>query len=127
MPTISAVKLLPMMLPLLAVAQTTPTFEAASIKPDKQCPGPYGHSVRGHLALNCYSIQELAAFAWGLRSEQVVGQSLPERYNIEATLDAANAGQADVRHNAPGSSRRPLRIEASSRNPRYAGLQPDCR
>jgi len=89
MPTISAVKLLPLMLPLLAVAQTTPSFEVASIKPDKQCPGPYGRSVPGHLVMNCYSIQELAALAWGLRNEQVVGQSLPDRYNIEATVDAA--------------------------------------
>jgi len=86
---IAAVRLLLLVLPLLAVAQTAPTFEVASIKPDKQCPGPYGRSLPGHLAMNCYSIQQLVAFSWGLRNEQVVGQSLPDRYNIEATLDAA--------------------------------------
>jgi uncharacterized protein (TIGR03435 family) len=89
MRTIAALKLLPLILPRLAVAQTAPNFEVASIKPDKQCPGPYSRSLPGHLVMNCYSIQELTAFAWGLRNEQVIGQSLPDRYNIEATLDAA--------------------------------------
>jgi hypothetical protein len=30
-----------------------------------------------------YSIQELVAFAYGVRTEQVVGQSFSDRYNIE--------------------------------------------
>jgi uncharacterized protein (TIGR03435 family) len=78
-----------LMLPALGNAQTQPTFEAATIKPDKGCAGPYGRNLPGRLVMNCYSIQELAAFAWGVRKEQVVGQFFPDRYDIEATVDAA--------------------------------------
>ncbi len=72
-------------LPLLVTAQPQPSFEAASIKPNKECPGPYGRNLPGRLVMNCYSIQELAAFAWGVRKEQLVGQFPSERYDIEAT------------------------------------------
>jgi uncharacterized protein (TIGR03435 family) len=41
------------------------------------------------MVMNCYSIQELAAFAWGVRNEQVVGRFFPDRYDIEATTDSA--------------------------------------
>jgi uncharacterized protein (TIGR03435 family) len=76
-------------LPLLVTAQPQRGFEAASIKPNKGCPGPYGRNLPGRLVMNCYSIQELAAFAWGVRNEQVVGQFFPDRYDIEATVDSA--------------------------------------
>jgi Protein of unknown function (DUF3738) len=88
-PTISILTLVPLMAPTLGIAQPNPTFEAASIKPDKQCPGPYGRGLPGRIVMNCYSIQELAAFAWGVRKEQVVGQFFPDRYDIEATMDGA--------------------------------------
>ncbi len=82
-------------IPILALAsltlpaQTQPTFDAASIKPDKGCPGPYGRNPPGRMVMNCYSIQELVAFSWGLRNDQVVGQFFSDRYDIEATMDAA--------------------------------------
>jgi uncharacterized protein (TIGR03435 family) len=82
-------RLIPLLLaaPLFAQSQT---FEAASVKPDKDCPGHYSRNfLPGRLTMNCWSIQELVAFAWGFRNEQVVGQSLPGRYAIEATFDAA--------------------------------------
>ncbi len=41
------------------------------------------------MVMNCYSIQELVAFSWGVRKEQVVGQFFPDRYDIEATMDGA--------------------------------------
>jgi hypothetical protein len=76
-------------LSLLVTALPHPTFEATSIKPNSGYPGPYGRNLPGRLVMNCYSIQELAAFAWGVRKEQVVGQFFPGRYDIEATTDAA--------------------------------------
>jgi uncharacterized protein (TIGR03435 family) len=76
-------------LPLLVTAQPQPTFEVASIRLNRGCPGPYGRNLPGRLVMNCYSIQELAAFAWGVRKEQVVGQFFPDRYDIEATMDRA--------------------------------------
>jgi uncharacterized protein (TIGR03435 family) len=87
--TIPLLTLASLMVPALGNAQTQSTFEAASIKPDKECPGPYGRSLPGRIVMNCYSIQELVAFSWGLRNDQVVGQFFPDRYDIEATMDAA--------------------------------------
>ncbi len=78
-----------LIMPLPVTAQPHPGFEAASIKPNKECPGPYGRNLPGRLVMNCYSIQELAAFAWGVRKEQVVGHFFPDRYDIEATMDGA--------------------------------------
>jgi len=34
-----------------------------------------------------YSVQELVAFAYGVRAEQVVGKTIADRYDIEATTD----------------------------------------
>jgi uncharacterized protein (TIGR03435 family) len=86
---ISTLTLMLLMLAQLCFAQPQPTFEAASIKPNRECPGPYGRNSPGRLTMTCYSIQELAAFAWGTRKEQVVGQFPPDRYDIEATADGA--------------------------------------
>ena len=52
-------------------------------KPNKEGGGPYVRSGPGRLIMTYYSIQELVAFAYGVRTEQVVGQSFSDRYNIE--------------------------------------------
>ena len=87
MHTTLSLTLAALMLSASGIGQTRPTFEAASIKPDKGCPGPYGRNLPGRLVMNCYSIQELVAFSWGLRKDQVVGQFFTDRYDIEATMD----------------------------------------
>jgi uncharacterized protein (TIGR03435 family) len=89
MRTIPILTLASLMLPALGIGQTRPTFEAASIKPNKGCPGPHGRNLPGRVVMNCYSIQELVAFSWGLRKDQVVGQFFSDRYDIEATMDGA--------------------------------------
>ena len=89
MRTILSLTLASLMLTASGIGQTRATFEAASIKPNKECPGPYGRNPPGRMVMNCYAIQELVAFSWGLRKDQVVGRFFPDRYDIEATMDAA--------------------------------------
>ena len=79
MRTIPILMLASLILSASGIAQTQPTFEAASIKPDKGCPGPYGRNLPGRLVMNCSSIQELVAFSWGVRNDQVVGQFFADR------------------------------------------------
>jgi uncharacterized protein (TIGR03435 family) len=92
MRTIPMLTLVSLMLPPLGIAQPQPTFEAASIKPNEQGGGPYTRVRPGRLMMTYYSIQELVAFAYGVRTEQVVGQFLPDRYDIEATTDGVMPG-----------------------------------
>jgi uncharacterized protein (TIGR03435 family) len=81
------------MLPPLSIAQPQPTFEVASIKPNKEGGGPYLRLRPGRLMMTYYSIQELVAFAYGVRTEQVVGQFPSDRYDIEATTDGPVPGK----------------------------------
>lgn len=66
-----------------------PAFEAATVKLNKKGGGPYAQVLPGRLKMTYYSPEELIAFAYGLRAEQVVGKSFPGRYDI----DAATSGQ----------------------------------
>jgi uncharacterized protein (TIGR03435 family) len=67
--------------------ESAPTFEAATVKPNKSGGGPYASLLPGRLRLTFYSVQELVAFAYGVRPEQVVGKATTDRYDIEATTD----------------------------------------
>jgi uncharacterized protein (TIGR03435 family) len=79
--------LITLLLPLLSSAQPQTTFDAASIKPNREGGGPYPRVLPGRLLMTYYSVQELVAFAYGLRTEQVVGQFPSDRYDIEAKTD----------------------------------------
>jgi uncharacterized protein (TIGR03435 family) len=79
-------------LPVLSTAQP-PTFEAAAIKPNREGGGPYLRVHPGRLMMTYYSIQELVAFAYGVRAEQVVGKFSSDRYDIEATTSGSVPGK----------------------------------
>jgi uncharacterized protein (TIGR03435 family) len=64
-----------------------PTFEVATVKPNTRGGGPYAQILPGRLMMTYYSVQDLVAFAYGLRAEQVAGKSFADRYDIEATTD----------------------------------------
>ena len=68
------------------------TFEVATLKVNKSGGGPYMQILPGRLAMTYYSVQELVAFAYGLRAEQVVGKSFADRYDIDATTDGKTPG-----------------------------------
>ena len=74
------------------VAAAGPTFEVATVKVNKSGGGPYAQILPGRLMLTYYSVQDLVAFAYGLRAEQVVGKSFAERYDIEAATDGKTPG-----------------------------------
>ena len=69
-----------------------PTFEAATVKPNKSGGGPYLQVLPGRLTMTYYSVQDLVAIAYGRRAEQVVGKSFADRYDIEATTDGKTPG-----------------------------------
>jgi uncharacterized protein (TIGR03435 family) len=75
-----------------------PTFEAASVRPNKNCPGPQTRILPGRLAVNCASLLDLITFAYGVRTDQVAeGPSWIsyDRYDIEATA-AGNTSGAQI-------------------------------
>jgi hypothetical protein len=63
-----------------AVPEPGPTFDVVSVKVNEQGGGPYPQALPGRLILTYYSVQDLVALAYGLRTEQVVGKSFSERY-----------------------------------------------
>jgi uncharacterized protein (TIGR03435 family) len=106
------------LLPAVGIAQPQPTFEAASIKLNKEGGGPYPRVRPGRLLMTYYSIKELVAFAYGVRSEQVVGQFPSDRYDIEATTDGAVPGKqmAGPMLQALLADRFALRLHRETRN-----------
>lgn len=64
-----------------------PSFEAATIKPNKKGGGPYAQVLPGRLMLTYYSVQDLVEFAYGLRADQVIGKTFDDRFDVEAKAD----------------------------------------
>jgi uncharacterized protein (TIGR03435 family) len=73
------------------VPAVEPTFAVATVKLNKRG-GPYAQVLPGRLMLTYYSVQDLVAFAYGVRAEQVIGKSFADRYDIEATTDGKAPG-----------------------------------
>jgi uncharacterized protein (TIGR03435 family) len=69
-----------------------PTFEVATVKLNKKGGGPYMQILPGRLMMTYYSVQDLVAFAYGVRADQVVGKAFADRYDIEATADGRMSG-----------------------------------
>jgi uncharacterized protein (TIGR03435 family) len=65
-----------------------PSFEVATVKLNQRGGGPYQQTLPGRLMLTYYSVQDLVAFAYGIRAEQVVGKAFADRYDIQATTDS---------------------------------------
>jgi uncharacterized protein (TIGR03435 family) len=74
------------------VSAAGPSFEAATIKPNKKGGGPYTQVLPGRLMLTYYSVQDLVEFAYGLRADQVLGKTSDDRFDIEAKADGNRPG-----------------------------------
>lgn len=81
------------LLAALSTAQPQTTFHTASIKLNKEGGGPYPRIGPGRLMMTYYSIQELVAFAYGVRTEQVVGELPSDRYDIDGATDGSASGK----------------------------------
>lgn len=64
-----------------------PSFDAATVKPNKKGGGPYAQVLPGRLMMTYYSVQDLVEFAYGLRADQVIGKTFAGHYDIEGTAD----------------------------------------
>jgi uncharacterized protein (TIGR03435 family) len=64
-----------------------PSFDAATIKPNKKGGGPYAQVLPGRLVMTYYSVQDLVEFSYGVRADQVVGKTSDDRFDIVATTN----------------------------------------
>lgn len=67
-----------------------PTFEAASVKPNNHGGGPYPRLRPGRLVMTYFSVRDLIAFAYGVRTDQIPEGApwiVSDHYDIEATAE----------------------------------------
>jgi len=74
------------------VSAAGPSFDAATVKPNKKGGGPYAQVLPGRLMMIYYSVQDLVEFAYGVRTDQVIGKTFADRCDIEAKADGNTPG-----------------------------------